>query len=433
MARPSPRLVALTAAAALLVGCSSSYHAGDQASREWDAWVKDHPLAGARVTDAVGTNVQPFQGTFEAYARLTADQIESNIVKAMASMCRFDDETSSRTTYWLQIDRVSLQAPCSKGDQQKVAAFWGTVHDLPGIEELSFSSKGIGLNADDASLTTLIPAISDAADATGHAGRKSVNEYRSPLVAVTQAHGQSLSTELRLTQGVLEAAGADVKEIQVVAGRVSAATKGTVDEAHTWQDSVGEGSKVLTVTPARVRTELPLTADGRDVIDRLATDDRVLAINVIAAFWEVETPSTKDARSLAADLANEPGATALGHFQLDVGPSDYDSVTGEGRTCFVRPDFAHPAHAAAILDLCDLKPVVDVDDRFDAALTIRYRATNLRPVLAILKQAPYGLPIYLLLPQNNTLEFTTGEKLTLDFPDAQPSKELEALWESLPG
>ena len=426
MPLPGPRLVALGLAAVLLAGCS--YHAGDEAARDWDAWVADHPLDGARVTDAVGTNVQPFQGTFEAYARLTAEPSEASIVTAMASMCRFDDETDSDTTYWLQIDEVSLQAPCSKPEQQKVAGFWTAAHALPGIRLVFLSSKGLSLEADDDAITGLVPVLSAAADATGRAGARTTNDYTSEHVTITQDRGADLSTELALTQGVLDVAGTAVQKIQVVAGRVSAATSGTVAQAQDWQRSTGAGSAVLTVTPDHVTTELPFTDRGRDLVDRLAADDRALAVNVVEAFWEVEARSTKDARSLVDAYADEPAAADLGRFQLDVGPSDYDSATGEGRTCFVRPEADRPKHASAILDLCDLKEAVLVDDRFNAALSLRLRTTDLKAALACLKRAPYGLPVYLMLPQNETEEFTTGATLEMDYDDVA----LEKLWESLP-
>jgi hypothetical protein len=432
------RTLALLASTALLVGCSSSYHAGDQASREWAAWAKDHPIAGARVTDAVGTNVQPFRGTFEAYARLTATPSEETIVKAMASMCRFDQETSSRTTYWLQIDRVSLQAPCDLEDQHYIAEFWSTVNRLPGIEELAFSTKGIALTADDAEIFSLAQVVSEAADETGHAAGTSVNDYTSPHVSITQSKGVDFSTELGLAKGVLDTAGSAVKAIRVVRGRVSASTSGTVAQAQDWQQRVGQGSPVLTVTPNKVTTELPFTARGRDLVERLSEDPRTTAVSVAKPFWAIGTKTTKSARGLIDFLDYEPGTKDLGQLQLDVGTTHYDSATGSGRSCYIRPVFPETnGRAAALLNLCDVPNAVNVDDRFDAALDLRLHGNDLDHAglpgaLACLRRLPFGQPVYLQLPQNDTIEFSTGEELVAEFPDSALAQRLAKIWDALP-
>ncbi|MFL6108455.1 MAG: hypothetical protein ACJ72L_15955 [Marmoricola sp.] len=437
---PRRRLAAvavLLAAASLALGCSSSYHAGDQAAREWDSWVKDHPLAGAHVTDTAGTNVQPFHGTFEAYARLTAEPSEPHIVKAMASMCRFDSETGAATTYWLQVDRISVQAPCRHDEQQKVARFWTAVHELPGIEQLAFSTQGLNVTAHDDSITHLVPELSDAAAATGREAARSTSSYTSEHVRITQPLGEDLGTELPLAQAVLDTVGDGVKAIEVVPGRVSASTSGTVAQAQAWQQDVGHSSPVLTVTPDKVTTEVGLRSAGRELVDRLSRQKRVLAIEVVKPFWTIQVRTTDDARDLVRILADEIGAEELGQLQLDVGPSDYDSATGKGRTCFVRPAFPESrGRAAALLDLCDVPNAVEVDDRFDAALDLRLHGTDLDhaalpQALACLHRMPSDQPVYLQLPQNDTIEFSTGPKLVPRFPQSALAQKLSTIWDGL--
>jgi hypothetical protein len=424
-------LVGLIATAVLLAGCSTSYHAGDAAARDWASWVKSNPLAGAQVTDAVGTNVQPFQGSFEAFAQLRAPASEKNIVAAMASMCRFDDQTNASTTYWLQIGRVSLQAPCDTTGQHKVAAFWAAVYRLPGIGELAFSTKGIALTSDDAHLTALVPAISKAADASGQALATSANDYKSPHVTITQGRSKDLSTELGLTKGVLDTAASSVKAIEVVAGRVSVATSGSISQAQDWQASVGNGSPVLTVTPAKVSTEVPLTAAGRDLVERLSGKASVISIEVLKPFWNLTVTDSTAARAVVSQLDHERGTHDLGQLDLYAGTSQYQYATGIGRTCIIRPVCPETSgRAAALLDLCDLPEAVEVDDRFDAALDLRLHGTDLGPTLACLHRMPYGLPVYLQLPQGATFEFATGAHLTLKFPQATRYKNLETVWES---
>ncbi|MFL6059902.1 MAG: hypothetical protein ACJ72E_01630 [Marmoricola sp.] len=430
---PAPvRALVGLAAAVLVVGCSTSYHAGDAAARSWDSWVAHHPLDGARPTDRTGTNVQPFEATFSADAELTATPSEDAIVKAMASMCRFDHVTSASTTYWLHVGVLWLQAPCGGSGQQKMAGFWTAVDELDGYREIDLSAKGMYVEATDEAITGLVPQLSAAADATGRAGASTSNTYRSRRVTITQPHGADITGQLGLVQGALDVAGAAVTAVEAVPGRVTASTSGSVAEARQWQEQVGKGDTQLTVTPVRVSTEVPYTAAGRDLVERLSTDPRVLKVTTIKPYWEITTASTGDARGLISMLDHESAKADLGRLQVDVGPSSYHSADGSGRTCYVRPDFAHPNHAAALLDLCDVASAVEVDDRFDAALDLRLHSTDLRPALACLKRAPYGLPVYLQLPQSETTEFTTGAKLVQKFPEAATSKDVERVWESIP-
>lgn len=421
----------VTAGALALIGSGCAYHAGDETARNWDSWVQAHPLAGARVTDAVGTNVQPFQGSFEAYARLTAAPSTSSIVAAMASMCRFDQQTSSATTYWLQVDRLELQAPCGGDQQARVAGFWKAVHDLAGIEKVTLSRRGLDVSADDASITTLAPLLASAADATGLPEQRSTKTYASPRVKITQDRGRDISTELRLVRGVLNDVGASVKAIEVVQGRVSVSTSGSVAEARRWQADVGHGSPILTVTPARVTTAVSFSARARDLVERLSTNPRVTDIAVLKPFWTVDTPTTNDARSLVSLLDHEPGVADLGQLVLDVGTVPRNEATNTGRTCDLRP-VVPEAHgrAAALLDLCDRKAAVEVDDRF-AILDLRLEAPDLAGTLACLHRLPPGQEVYLQLADNSTIQFTTGRTLSTQYPDSPLAKKLSRVWATL--
>lgn len=421
-------LVPVLLAPGLAAGCA--YHAGDEAARNWDKWVQQHPLVGARVTDTAGTNVQPFQGAFEAYARLTAAPGPQTIEKAMASMCAFNSETSSRTTYWLQIDRVTLQAPCSDEGRSKISAFWTDVHDLAGIEDLAFSAHGVALTADEAALPALVPQLSKAADATGLAARSSTNTYAGGHTTITQPRSRDLARELALTGHTLDVIGPAVLKIEVLPGRVSVATSGSVAQATGWQQQIGAGDPVLTVTPRRVITEVAYTARARGLVDRLATATGVLAVSTIKPFWAVTVTTSKDARALVRSLDHEPATADLGRLTVQVGKEQRNSATGVGRTCFVRPVFPESnGRAAALLDLCDQAGMVEVDDRFET-LDLRIKGPDLKGMLACLFRLPHGQQVYLQL-QDGTIEFTTGASLKTQYPASPLAKQLSTLWATL--
>ncbi|MFL6158038.1 MAG: hypothetical protein ACJ72D_18255 [Marmoricola sp.] len=425
--RWTPRHVALTALTSLLLVGGCAYHEGDETARSWEKWVKEHPLAGARVTDVVGTNVQPFQGKFEAYARLTVTPTEKSLEAAMRSMCRFDEVTSTPTKYFLQIERIDVEAPCSARGQAHAAAFWTATKDLTGIVQLTFTSAGIDLRADDDAISTLVPEITAAADASGLARNATSNVFDGPHVAVTQRPGRALTDELALTQGVLDAAGDEVARIEVVNGRVSAATNGSVQQARSWQESVGHGSPLLTVTPAHVVTRVPLSGTERDLVDELSTDDHVTAVSVMEKAWTLDTPSTADARSLVEALGGEPATRALGRLTLDV------AATGKrkDRPCRVRPDFPEHGRADTLLALCDRADVANVDDRFDAGIDLRITDSDVRGVLRLVHQLPAGTEIALQLADNSTMELTTGDDLTVSFPQSDLGKQLVRIWSAL--
>ncbi|HEX4191337.1 MAG TPA: hypothetical protein VHZ06_10125 [Marmoricola sp.] len=412
-----------TAVALLLSGCA--YHEGDQTARDWNSWVKQHPLKGARVTDVVGTNVQPFVGSFEAYARLTAPPSETSIKAAMASMCRFDKVTRTPTAYFLQIDRILVQAPCSASGQVKYAAFWTTTSALEGVEQLTFTSKGVDLTASDAALTSLVPEVSAAAEASGMASR-TTNLYASPHVHIEQKAGSALTDELGLTQGVLDSVGGKVLAIEVVGGRVSAATSGSVSDAQGWQDSVGHGSPILTVTPAHLRTEKPLTAPERGLLERMSTDPDVTDVAVTPSAWTIDTPSTKDGRALVAALNSEGATSALGRLTLDV------ATTGvrKDRPCLVQPRFPDHSRAEALFDLCDRPDVANVDDRA-STMDLRITSDDLAGVLELVHRLPAKTDIYLELKDNTTIDMTTGSTLTTQFPQSDLGKQLTKIWDGL--
>lgn len=409
--------------ALLLSGCA--YHQGDATARDWTSWVKQHPLKGARVTDVVGTNIQPFKGSFEAYARLTAPASASSIKAAMASMCRFDKVTSTPTAYFLQIDRILIQAPCSASGQSKYAAFWATTSKLDGIDQLTFTSKGVDLTASDAVLTTLVPEVSAAATASGMAPR-TTNVYASPRVHIEQHAGFALSDELRLAQGVLDTVGDKVLHLEVVDGRVSAATNGSVEDAQRWQVSVSQGSPSLTITPAHLRTEKALTPTERDLLERMSVDSDVTDVAVMPSAWAIDTPSTKDGRALVAALDDEPATAALGRLTVDV------ATTGvrKDRPCQVRPEFPDRIRADALFDLCDRPDVANLDDRA-STMDLRITSDDLTGILKLVHRLPAKTEIYLQVKDNSTIDMTTGDTLTTEFPQSDLGKQLTKIWSGL--
>ncbi|RNL80906.1 hypothetical protein [Nocardioides marmorisolisilvae] len=420
----APMLVVLGLALGVLAGCA--YHAGDEAARDFDGWVADHPLVGAKVTDRTGTNVQPFRGTFQADAELTATPSEGAIVAAMASMCRFDAETTTRTRYWLYVDKLWLQAPCRKDRQQKVAGFWSDVHGLAGIEEVDFSPRGLAVTATDAEITGLVPKISAAADRSGWAEPNTANVYRSPRVSITQPKDANVSDQLALVQGVLDAAGSALVSVTASPGLVTASTSGSVEQARGWQADVGNGSQELLVMPTKITTEVAVEPAARPVLERLATDDRVMSVAIIKGQWSIRIPSTEQARALLPTLGDSHGV-GLGRLTLDIGKVPRDSGKGIGRTCDIRPVPGGTDRAEALLDLCDLLGMVEVDDRFDT-LGLRIEDQDYRGMIVCLHRLAVGQKVYLTTKDNSSIEFTIGSTLETQYPNSPLGKVLIPIW-----
>ncbi len=131
------------ASVVVVLGSGCAYHAGTAAAEDFDAWVQDHPVRGARIVDTVGSDKYAFAGELTAYARLTAEPSEAAITTAMSDLCAYDEVADVPTTYWLQVERISMQVVCTDAGRTALAGFYAALADLTTLDHVFLDPTGI--------------------------------------------------------------------------------------------------------------------------------------------------------------------------------------------------------------------------------------------------------------------------------------------------
>ena len=370
-----------------LVLSSCSYRAGSKAAEDFDEWVKEHPIRGAEVDEALGNNVYPFKGELTVYIRLTVEPSDSAIVTAMRDVCRFDDETRADVTYWLQVERVSIQASCTSSVQPVLATFYDAVAGLDGLDSLFLWTAGVEGHATDEAVPLIAGPVFAAADATGYVAKGSPYTFDSKHVSVIAQPGQDLAGPLATAHDVLPVVGHNVTKLKVTLGLVATETSGTVAEAQGWQAAVTPASgTALAIVPRHVVTDVAYSDASRDLVERLSTKPGVDEVATYPDHWQITLADSATAHTLQTPLATEPGRAALGKLIL--------AIEAKYRFCGVSAEFPVTGRAEALLGLCERKDVPRLDDRF-TPLGLQFTGSDFRPILDVVHQLKAGTAVYL--------------------------------------